>query len=68
MSKIVYYGHVFEDQPRITFNVDNKRYEYILPNKSALESITYLIRKVSIGKAFAQTKRIGKLYSLKVPA
>lgn len=45
----------------ITFAVDGRRYVYALPNITVLDTILYLARRVTIGKAFAHAKRIGRL-------
>jgi len=44
----------------ITFAVDGKRWEYILPTPAMVDSAVYLARRVSIGKAFAYAKGCAK--------
>lgn len=62
MPDIIYIGHSqYPDEQSIAFVVGSKRYTYALPNPASLDTILYLIRKVSIGKAFALAKRIGRL-------
>lgn len=61
MSKIVYLAHTERPEQTVTFSVNGTRYSYKFPIPPQLEGTLYLIRKVSIGKAFAYAKRVGKL-------
>lgn len=59
--KITYLGHTITPAPAITFAASGRRYTYKLPHTGALESILYMLRRVTVGKAFAHAKRIGRL-------
>lgn len=59
-GKLYYLGHNATDHT-LTFAYGTRRYEYQMPNPQACEDVIYIIRKVSIGKAFALAKRRGKL-------
>lgn len=61
MSRIAILSFDQYPEQTITFAVDSKRYVYELPNILTLDNVLSLARKVSIGKAFAQAKRVGRL-------
>jgi hypothetical protein len=60
MNAIHYLGCEYSP-PRVTFAANNKRYTYDLPSPKALDTIEFLIRKVSVAKAFVHAIRVGRL-------
>lgn len=60
MSKIIFLAHNATDHT-LTFAIDGKRYEYALVNPVQCDAALFMLRKASVGKAFAYVKRRGKL-------
>lgn len=60
MSKITFLAHNASDHT-LTFAIDGKRYEYVMPTAAVCDTVLYMVRKVSVAKGFAYAKRRGML-------
>lgn len=56
-STILYHGHTNSPDLTITFSINNRRYDYLFHHQDTMETALYLIRRVSLGKALAYTKK-----------